>query len=234
VRIDLHPAYVLHRRAYRETSLLLEVLSSIHGRVGLVARGVRKRAAETAALLQPFQPLMIAWAGRGELHTLGQVEPGAWRPHLASSKLISGFYLNELLLALLQRHDPHPDVYQHYDMALRQLSGGAAEAPLLRRFEIRLLTACGYQPIFNHDVVDGEPIVPELIYHYRSQHGPSRHWPDVVNDDIPIRGGTLLAMAAQDIRSAADLGDAKRLLRSLLAPYLGGRAIVSRSWYVED
>src|SRR4249920_914619 len=118
LRRDDQPAFVLHTFAYRETSVIVEAFTANYGRVALVARGAKRPRSELRGLLQGFQPLLLSWAGQQELKTLIKAE---WRGGLAlprGSALLCGFYLNELLLKLLPREDPHPELYDEYHAAL--------------------------------------------------------------------------------------------------------------------
>lgn len=121
-RVELQPAYVLHQRAYRDTSVLLELFTPEYGRVGLVARGARGARARWRGLLQPFQPLLISWTLRGELGTLTAAEARGGALTLTAARIASGFYLNEILLRLLARHDPHLELFGWYDSTLRGLA----------------------------------------------------------------------------------------------------------------
>jgi len=229
-RRDDQAAYVLHAYPYRETSLIVETLTAGHGRVGLVARGAKRPRSEVRGLLQAFQPLTLAWAGTGELKTLVRAE---WRGGLAlpaGAALLCGFYLNELLLKLLPREDPHPALFAHYEDALHALteeSSAPAQAVVLRRFELRLLAELGYALALTHEMTTGQPIDPHERYHYAFDRGPQRHaaepgvrWPIV-------RGAALLALASE--RYDGDTaGEAKRLMRLVLDHYLEQRDIFSR------
>src|SRR5690242_7423900 len=137
-------AYVLHSYPYRETSLILQAWTEKHGRIGLVAKGARRPKSSSRAVLVPFQPLAIAWFGRGELRTLKAAEPAAPATPLGGQALLSAFYLNELLLKLTHRDDPHEGLFGAYDAAIAALRGisrsgeGKIEV-VLRRFELRML-----------------------------------------------------------------------------------------------
>src|SRR5690242_7885845 len=142
-RVALAPAYLLHQRAWRETSKLLEIWSRDHGRVGLVARGVRRPKSPQRSLLQPFTPLLMSWSQRGELGNLGAVE-AAGRPTILKGRpLMAAFYMNELLLRLLPRQDAHASLYDAYAQTLEALAG-ERPAAALRLFEIQLLSSIGY------------------------------------------------------------------------------------------
>lgn len=141
-RIDLEPVYVLKVQAYRESSVILEIFSARYGRQGVVARGARGRRSRSRGILQPFQPLLMSWRIGNDLGTLTAVEAAGVAPHLSGEAVFLGWYLNELVLRLLPRHDPHPDLYAHYAGALDRI---IAERDIaLRRFEKRLLESTGY------------------------------------------------------------------------------------------
>ncbi|MGH8403441.1 MAG: DNA repair protein RecO, partial [Gammaproteobacteria bacterium] len=120
-RVMLTPAYVLHQHDWRETSRVVEILSRDHGRLGVVARGARRAKSPWRALLRPFQPLLVSWMGGGELMTLFGAEPSAASHPLSGRALLSGFYMNELLLRLLPRQDPHPALFNQYADVLGRL-----------------------------------------------------------------------------------------------------------------
>lgn len=228
-RHSLEPAYILHQRPYQDSGLLLEVFSQNHGRVGIVARGVRKAKGRWPSLLQPFVPLLLSWSGRGELGTLVDAEINGVASPLRGSLVLSGFYLNELLTRLLHRHDPHPELFQSYQALLPQLSQlSEADGPQLQRwlrlFEMRLLEEIGYALVLDHDVVTGAAIEAEMNYSYRLGAGPVA----VSSDLLVIRGRSLLALAAGDLLDPDVLRDARRLMRAALDQQLGGRPLQSR------
>ncbi len=228
-RSELEPAFVLHRRAYRDTSALLELLTRDHGRIGAVARGVRGKRARNAGLLQPFQPLTVSWQARGELATLTGVEAGGRPVFLSGRRLVSGFYANELLIRLLQREDPHPGLYAAYRELVAALAGDAvAEGAALRRFERDLLAAIGYGLALSEDVA-GQPIQPAAWYRYDPEHGPVPV-PDTAGTGIHVRGASLLSLAT-GLPDAAAERELRRLLRRVLRLYLGARPLRSRELY---
>src|SRR5438270_11622811 len=142
-RREDQPAFVLHTYPYRETSLIVEALTADHGRVAMVARGAKRPRSELRGVLQAFQPLTLSWSGVGELKTLMKAEWQGGLPLVGGAALLCGFYLNELLLRLLPREDPHPQLYRDYEAALGVLAGSAELAPALRRFELKLLSELG-------------------------------------------------------------------------------------------
>ncbi len=227
-RVQLDPAYVLHRRPYRETSLLIEALSRSHGRVGLVARGALGERSRTRGTLEPFRPLLLSWSGRQELMTLTGAEP-AGGSVLEGQRLLAGFYLNELLVRLLPRFDPHPAVFDAYADALACLTMADREDEVLRVFEKRLLEALGYGMVLGGTDCTGRPLDPERTYRYQVETGPV---PDEhAADGVAVRGATLLAVAEERIPDLGLAREAKQLMRYVLGHYLGDRPLASRSLF---
>ena len=143
-RVLLQSAFILHRRPYRNTSLLLEAFSQEQGRLGLVARGVVAPKSRLKGLLQPFTPLLLSWTGVGELATLTTAEETALPIALPPNRGLAGLYVNELLVRLLPRLDPLPSLFVAYETLLAELATAPGEEPPLRRFEKRLLEELGY------------------------------------------------------------------------------------------
>jgi DNA repair protein RecO (recombination protein O) len=227
----LQPALVLHHRAYRDTSLLLELFTPEHGRVGAVARGVRKEKSRWAGLLQLFRPLLVSWSGRGELVTLTGVEEDGLAPPLAGSALPCGFYINELLLRLLQRNDPHTGLYAAYRATLRELAGGERSAveAVLRLFEKRLLQELGYGLLLEHTADTGRPVQASERYSYEIERGPVAYNERATG--VTVHGSTLLALAAGALREETSLRESKKLMRAVLAHYLGDKPLRSRELF---
>ncbi|MGY6271691.1 DNA repair protein RecO [Achromobacter denitrificans] len=142
-RVQDRPGYMLHATAWRETSLIVQTFSRDHGCVAMVAKGAKRPYSVLRPVLSAFQPLLLSWTGNGEVKTLTRAEIAGIRP-LTGTGLMSAWYMNELLLRLLPREDPHPLLYDAYDVALQQLSGGTRAAGALRRFEWTLLRETGY------------------------------------------------------------------------------------------
>lgn len=232
MRMQTQPAFVLHTRSYSETSLLLEVFTSQHGRLGLIAKGARRPASRLRAVLAPFQPLLIGWSGRGELMILTGAEPDGAEYGLQGEVLYCGFYLNELLMRLLHRHDPHEQLYTVYRETLATLVGVTSRYEVaLRLFEKRLLRELGYGLMLEHDVTDRSPIVADALYEYIPERGPIRIRHPELNarsQGVRVRGASLLALANDDLSEPRALREAKALMRTLLAPHLGDRPLHSR------
>jgi len=225
---DEQAAFVLHAYPYRETSLIVEALTAEHGRVALVARGARRPRSELRGILQAFQPLTLSWAGGGELRTLLRAEWRGGLPLVAGSALLCGFYLNELLLKLLPREDPHPQIFSDYEAALTRLAAAAPQAPVLREFEVRLLSELGYALPLTHEADTGRPVDPSTRYYYAFDLGPRSTAAEPGRRYPLVRGATLLALAQHDYSTADAAAEAKRLMREVLDHYLEQRAIFSR------
>ena len=130
-RIALEPAFVLHHREYRDTSRILDVFTARHGRLTLFARGVRGPKSKLASLLMPFRPILVSWSGRGDAAQLTAAEPHGEALSMPPGKVLSAFYLNELIIHLTTRHDPQPLLFDDYSQALRRLCVDAAPEPAL-------------------------------------------------------------------------------------------------------
>ncbi len=226
-RVDLDPCFVLHQRAWRETSLIVEVFSTHSGRLGLVARGARRASSPLRGLLQPFVPLLVSWSDRGELGTLRAAEVDGVALPLSGRGLAGGLYLNELIMRLVHRHDPHPGLLLDYRRALSGLREGTDIEPVLRVFEKRLLSAVGYGLLLEREAGSEVPVRDETRYRYVPEQGP------VVDargesPGIDVSGATLLALSRESLESAEHMREAKRLMRYLLDRLLGPRPIASR------
>ena len=222
----MQAAWVLHHHPYRETSSLLEVLTEAHGRIGAVAKGARRPASRWRGLLQPFSPLLLSWTGGGELVTVTGAEAAGAPLSIPGARLMSAYYANELLLRLLQRHDPQRGVFIAYASVLAELAGEGAEAHALRVFEKRLLDALGYGLALTHDAITGEPVDPGTFYAYRLERGP--HAVGVAEGEPVFAGSSLLGLAHERLDDATALADARRLLRAALDLYLGERPLRTR------
>jgi DNA repair protein RecO (recombination protein O) len=222
-------AFVLHARPWRETSLLLEVLSEDHGRLGLVARGVQGPKKQVLrAALQPLQHIRFDAVQRGELAQLVRAEAVDAAPRLADEALLAGFYVNELLLRLAPRQDPQGELYAVYGELRERLRAREALAWSLRRFERDLLDALGFGFDFSHDG-DGAPIDPAARYRLDPEHGPRRLLGERSGErQQTATGRALLALAADTMPIAEDLAGLRRALRGVFAHHLGGRGL--KSW----
>ncbi|AGA90600.1 DNA repair protein RecO [Thioflavicoccus mobilis 8321] len=225
----LQRCLLLHRRDFSNTSLLVEVFSATEGRFPAVAKGARRGRAPTAALLQPFQPLWLGWSGRGEVRTLGKVEAAGAPLTLPGDALYCGFYLNELLMRLLARHDPQENLFAFYLAALKDLASGQVIDQVLRRFELQLLQVLGYGLVLDREADTGHPISAAGRYRYVPERGivPAR---DAMPQET-LSGTTLLQLAGEEPLGGKEIREARRLLRAALAPHLGQRPLASREFF---
>jgi len=242
-RVLLQPGYVLHRRAYRDSSLLIELFTPQFGRVGVIARGARQRTSRLHGVLQPFRPLLLSWSGKGELPVLTGGESygaGTW---LQGQVLTGGFYINELLMRLLHRFDAHPDLHTVYHNTVnalgeigQALGSDAASCTLeleraLRIFEKHLLEEIGYGLLLEHDADQGRPIEAQQMYVYHLTRGPvhiNAVGDRAITGELTIRGQTLLDLACGRLEDGESLRETKKLMRAALAAHLGGRPLASR------
>jgi DNA repair protein RecO (recombination protein O) len=223
-RVWLAPAYVLHQYAYRDTSRIVEVFTSEYGRLTLFARGASGPKSALKGVLRPFQRLLVSWSGVSEACQLVSAETDGPMTRLASPRLMSGFYLNELLLKLTERRDPHPEIFFAYASCMQALCDGEVEEPTLRRFEKRLLNELGY----GLDLVqtgDGLPVEQTKYYRFALQRGAQ---PCVAEAPGAVYGQSLADLQSESFSDARSLRDAKRVLRAALDACLDGRPLKSR------
>ncbi len=222
-RITDQPAFLLHSVPYSETSLVLDVLTRDYGRVALLAKGAKRPRSALRAVLLHFQPMLVAYTGRNELRTLTGAE---WQGGLDSPRgagLMSAFYLNELLMRLIAREDPHPEVFDGYEQALRDI---AAELPLestLRRFEWLLLRETGVAPDLEVDTAN-RPIESDKRYSWL----PADGFMQVDAGEQTVSGATLLSLARGQFDSDDLRQQAKQLTRRILNHSLAGFALSTR------
>jgi DNA repair protein RecO (recombination protein O) len=225
-RIELTPGYVLHHRPWRDSSRILEVLTREYGRFTVFARGVRGPAAKLSSVLQPFQLLLLSWSGRGEAPLLTGAERAAPGAPLPGGCLLAAFYLNELLLRLTTRHDPLPELFDHYHGTLESLRAGAPLQPCLRVFEKRLLQLLGYGLDLASEAHSGKRIEPDGYYHFRPGAGlvPAR-----ARERGALAGRSLLSLERESLSGTRELEDARRVLQSALEACLEGRPLATRA-----
>jgi DNA repair protein RecO (recombination protein O) len=224
-------AFVLHSYPYRETSLLVDVLTRGTGRVSVVARGARRPRSATRGALMSFQPLTLSWYGKGEVKTLAHAEWAGGQPLLQGEALLCGFYLNELLVRLLAREDPHEQLFDRYKESLRELAAGEPSAPILRAFEKALLRELGYALTLDRDAVSGQAIDPDALYSYDPERGPMAI--NGVAPELRLSGKALLDLAHDDYRDPQTLAQAKALMRMLITHRLDYQPLNSRRIFRE-
>ncbi len=241
-RISDEPAYVLHRYDWSESSLILEVFTRGHGRVALVAKGAKRPSSSFRPVLLPLQMLHVAYGGDAEIRTLKSAEWQGGHVMPTGDALLSGYYLNELLLTLLARDDPHPVLFDVYAAVVRVLASEHGEAlqATLRTFELLLLREIGVLPQLDQqtmtlDALDADTLyclVPEggLRLAHASDRGRMRgaQWNALqaaLQDGAPFTT-TLRACAS----GAAEL---KPMLRALLHYHCGVSMLRTRQMMVD-
>jgi DNA repair protein RecO (recombination protein O) len=230
-RVQNEPAWLLHHRPYRDTSRIVEILSVEHGRLSLVARGSRAAKSRLAGLLRPFLPLQMSWVIRSDLGTLTGAEIRGQPIALAGDALLSGYYVNELLMHLLHRHDPQPEIFAAYSRTVERLQGIHNVPAILREFEMELLRLLGYALNLDHDTETLAPLVADAWYEYRTEQGP------VVTterrDAMVFSGAQLIAIRRRDFSESDVVRAAGRLLREVIAFHLDGRELKTRRVLVD-
>ena len=226
-RIQLEPAYILHSRSFRETSLIVEAFTREHGRVAVVARGVKSPRSRWRNALQPFRPLLLSWNQKSDLGTLTAADQVASPPALQGQALYCGLYLNELLMRLLHRGDPHAEVFERYRHLLSELASEAPPQPLLRIFEKHLLEAIGYAMLLDREYEGGAEIQPDYWYDYRPQCGPVAVSSQGKNR---VSGASLLALHAETLQTE-HLPELRMLMRGVIGYHLGDKPLASLSLF---
>ena len=224
-RITLQPAFVLHTRSFRDSSLLVSLLTLQYGHVTLLAKGAKSRFS-TRALLSPFIPLLVSWSGKSDLPILGKIEPNGPSYNLAGITLLSALYVNELLVKLLPPHDAHANVYSLYQETLQHLSSNPHLA--LRIFEKRLLIALGYGLQLDREM-NGSEIEPNFFYYFKPGVGFLKSEAHIGEFELFI-GKSLLALHREQFDHES-MKDAKRLTQMILQSLLGNRSINSKDFF---
>lgn len=224
---DLTPAYILHTRPYRETSLLVDLFTQEVGRIRVVARGARRPNAKSRGLLQPFIQVVVSTYGKSDLQTLTHIEAFGAPLGLAGRHIVSGLYLNEVLQRVLPSYDAMPELFHAYDRCIKQLASSEQTELSLRQFEIFMLQELGYAIEFEADA-HGRPIEPSACYQYSIEHG------FVHAKEQGFLGRHLLAIATKDWDNPEILKTAKGITRHALAALMGNRPLKSRACYYRE
>lgn len=232
------PCFVLHSYAYRETSVIVEAFTRSQGRMVFVAKGAKRPNGTMRGLLNPFQGLTLAWFGKGDMKTIKGVEHTRIFAQLRGESLMAAFYLNEIVLKLTHRDDPHEALFDAYEEAIANLvltqSGDARRIEvILRGFELTLLQELGYA-LAIHEVADTRaPVLPDCTYLYRHErgvfaldatHAAASH-PD---DGLQLQGKTLLDLRMRDFSDPHTLHQAKQLMRAAINALLGEKSLHTR------
>lgn len=229
-RVHSQPAYILHRRHYRNTSLILDVFACDYGRLSLVAKGANSQKSRIKGLLQAFQPLQISWVRKSELGTLTSAESLSPPIALTHDALYCGMYLNEILLKLLGKDDPHADIFEQYDTALRHLASHQDQEVTLRQFENELLQSIGYEIDFFHEANTHEPLANEKFYQFVPEHG----FVECLNSNSTTprySGKSIIAISQNDYTEKTTRLDARKIFQIRLKQLLGSSELKTRELY---
>lgn len=226
------PAYILHRKPWRDTSMLLSLLTLHHGRVSVIVKGAQNSKRHNGAWLQPCQSLMVSWVGRSDLKTLTHYDTPAQSIRLTGERMYCGLYLNELLMTLLPEHDVQPELFALYAQTLDALQAEPFNSAALRQFELGLLRALGLAPDFVR-AVDGKPIRSDARYGLNPEQG----FFVLTGAPMPIRlevsGQTLLALASDQTLDVTLERESKHLMRALIKHALNGKELKSRELFLQ-
>ena len=221
--------YVLHTYPFKETSLIVEIFSKVHGRISIVAKGARRPRSLVRGMLQSFQSLQATWSGQGEMKTLHSIDWCDALLQIEGDALICGFYINELLMRLLPKEDPHEKLFDFYHQTMEFLSMKNHLSVTLRRFELKLLQELGYElPLLNDE--NGEPIKPNKIYNYEVAYGPSETKNS--SEGVSLIGKTLIDMAGDDYKDPTTEMQSKQLMRYLISHYIGEKPLNSKKLFL--
>ena len=231
-RVNQQPAFILHSRPYTETSLIIEIFSPDYGRVGLLAKGARNPKNHKRGVLQPFQPLLMNWVGKGELPILSSVEQGESVFYFDYKSRVCGFYANELIYKLLQRRDPHPRLFEYFFELMAYLDVCTIENKerelALRAFEKKLLAEIGYGLVLDRDIDQQELIDPELLYHYIPERGPEIYQSSAKSSPLVVSGMVLHCIDRNHYPSEQLMQQAKQFMRQILQILLNDKPVHSR------
>jgi DNA repair protein RecO (recombination protein O) len=225
-RVQEQPAFILHHRPFRDTSQLLDIISRDHGKLALVARGSRGAKSRLRGILRPFQALRLSWFIRSDLGTLTGAEIDAAPLSLTGDALLSAYYVNELVLNFLHRHDSQPEIFDTYTRTVTALACSGELAANLRVFEIELLRLLGYALNLDLDAATHQPLDARKFYEYRLEQGPVRV--DRQSGPMVFGGNILCGIAAGRFDDPVVLKAAGRLLREVISHHLDGKELKSR------
>lgn len=229
--MEFSSAFVLHQRPYREHSLLVDVFTETQGRISLLAKGVRSQRKRQQRFPQLFQPFLLNWIGYSDLVNLKQFEVDRPAYLMRGNASLCGLYLNELLVKLLPIHEAEVAIYHAYELALQRLASGSQHEVSLRLFEKQLLLHLGYGLELDTDARTGVKLDDERQYVYRLETGP---WSDEERSgQATISGRSLRHLREESGFDQQSLGEIKRLMRSAIDYYLGGRPLQSRSLFAQ-
>jgi len=229
MKINFTPCYVLHRRNFSETSFILEIFSRDYGRVSIIAKGAKQNKKYQGINFDLYQKYNISWISRNELGTLTAIDIVSSKHSFIAEKAIIGFYINEIILKLLYKDEPHPELFDMYELTLNRLFSNENEKIILRYFEKILLQSLGYGVSLDHDVKTGLSITPANEYYYKIDSGPSS---DILSSDegMKISGKTLFELNNETLSDTKNINEAKDLLSMILRKHIN-QPLESRKLY---
>ena len=231
-RIKGEAGFILHRRPYSESSLLIDIFTRGYGRLTAIAKGARQQKSSYRGMIRPFALTTLGWSGKGEVKTLTQCE---WAGHdfgVSGQALFCAYYLNELLLKFLQRFDPHEKLFDQYLKSILALGAQVEAQSVLRVFEKVLLNEIGYGLQLDRDQETGQPIDSLALYRYRPGLGAFVTQSNE-SGGIKIRGASLIALRNEDGFDDLALRELKYLHRAIFQSLLDGRPLSSRAIFVQ-
>jgi DNA repair protein RecO (recombination protein O) len=230
-RVLGQPSFVLHSYPYKETSLIVDMFTRDHGRIGVVAKGAKRPLSKLRGVLQTFQPLSISFSGKSELRTLIDADWVGGMLPVEKTALLCGFYLNELLVKLLARDDPHPKLFDHYVATLNELAHNEPAQIVLRKFERALLKETGVAADLTRDTGTRARVEPDGAYVVDPERGARRAQ---AGDTWPVVSGkTLIDMENEHYGDPQTQAQSKQLMRFLLAYQLGGAPLNTRQILID-
>jgi DNA repair protein RecO (recombination protein O) len=231
IRHKEQPGYVIHSYPYQETSLIVELFTRDFGRLAVVAKGAKRAHSALRSVLMPFHPLTLDWSGRAELKTLRSAEWRSGYRTLMGRSLMCGFYLNELLLKLLHREDPHEQLFDYYSQTLLDLHRSDEPATVLRHFEKNLFQELGYALVLDREARTDQPIKAHERYIYVIDQGPIAARPGI--NGVELSGQTLIDMNLNQYHSPSTQQQSKTLMRALISHYIGHQTLYSRQLLID-
>jgi DNA repair protein RecO (recombination protein O) len=215
-------AFVLHSYPYKETSVIVDVLTADNGRIAMVAKGAKRPASNLRGALLSLQPVEVIYSGRGEVKTLTQAMWLPGQPWITGKALMCGMYLNELLIKLLPREDPHPALFESYAATLLTLAASNEHSAILREFETTLLAELGYGLQLDTDIRTHKPLAAETLYRYDPMSGPTENGAGML-----VSGGVLIALAKGRFETSAIANEARDFVRRIIEFHLERRSLRS-------
>jgi DNA repair protein RecO (recombination protein O) len=223
--------YILHTYPFKETSLIVEMLTKDFGRIAVTAKGARRPKSSLRGMLLPFQPLQATWSGLQDLKSLHNIEWSDAFSMIKGDALVCGFYLNELIMRLVPKDDPCPKLYDFYHKTILELASNNFLSITLRRFELKLLKELGYQVPLKNDV-DGVIIESEKQYFYDAES--SAFTKKISSDQFVISGKTLIDMANDCYEDSKTEQQSKQFMRYLINHYIGDKPLHSKQLFMSD